>query len=87
MKHWILIASVIVAGLYLARATYRAGLRRFGVAIAVTTTLGWLAIGLEYWVAGVALVGLWYALGLGSRWLMKTHGVGPFGPHALHRPE
>lgn len=70
MQHWLIIASLIITGLFLAWSTYSAGLRFYGAAIGLTGALGYLL------VACSAL------LFLSSLSVMKGHKVGPFAAPA-----
>lgn len=78
MKHWFLIATIIVSGLFIAKATYDAGLKRFAYAIGVAGTVGWVLIGFYQFFVGGALLLATFSLVLASRHQMRKHQVGPF---------
>lgn len=80
MKHWLLIASIAVTGLFIAKATFDAGLKQFAYAISVTGTAGWLLIGFDLFLAGGALLAISFGMVMASRYQMKKHQIGPFAP-------
>lgn len=78
MKHWVLFATIIICGLFIAKATYNAGLRQFAYAIGGTGTAGWLLVGFNRFYSGGALLLANFVLVLVSRHRMKKYQIGPF---------
>ncbi|TXI34030.1 MAG: hypothetical protein E6Q69_05000 [Aquipseudomonas alcaligenes] len=78
MQHWLIISSLIIAGLFIAWSTYNAGLRYYAAAIGVLVTLGYLLVGFGFHWAGWPLIAASAPVVLLSRNAMRTYKVGPF---------
>jgi hypothetical protein len=78
MKLWFLIVTIVIAGMFLAKTTYQAGLRQFGIALGLVGTAGWLLLGAQQWLPGISLLVVNCLLFLMSRFKMKKHRIGPW---------
>lgn len=78
MFRYVIIAVLVLNGLQLASWTYRAGLRYFAGAIAVTNILGFGLLAMDVQTLGWVIASLSMVLVFWSRRIMKAYRVGPF---------